>query len=555
MKLRPYQREAVDSILEAFESSQNVLVVMPTGCGKTQIFLEVAKVLMQAKKKHVLVLAHREELVWQPAERCRSLGIPYAIEMAEMTANVGKCRSAGLDGIDCPHVVIATVQTISREGRLLAFDPSQFCLVITDEAHHAVAQSYRRVYDRFASCLHLGVTATPDRADEVALGRVYDSVAVDLSIKDMIDAGWLVPIEQVYVEAGSISLERVGVVAGDLNQGQLESVMVAERALHEVVVPTLELSDGRPTLVFASGVHHAEMLTALFNRYKPHSAALVVAETDVHTRRNEVANYKEGKRQILVTCSVFTEGFDAPNTAVIAMARPTKSRALYTQIIGRGTRPVPGLVDRLADASPEQRKAAIAKSGKPCVLVIDYVGNAGKHKLIHAADVLGDKYDDSIVARAKDIIMASSRKRQAMTVQEALALAEAERKRQLAEVGRSNVKAKVQYGVRHIDPFTALNIIPRREPSYLKGKPATEAQVAALVRFGIPEHVARSYSMVHASQLIGEMIDRRASDLCTLKQAALLKKFGYADADTYSFAEAKRLIDMIAANGWRRPND
>ena len=363
MKLRSYQEAAVDGIFEAWRSARSTLLVQPTGTGKTVTF---AHVINRMPMGRALVLAHREELIVQAADKiARVTGAKPDTEMAEMRADHGMFGKA--------RVVVSSIQTqcAGRNGdtRMKRFDPQEFGLLVVDEAHHATAPTYRRVLEHYGQNQDLkilGVTATPDRHDEEALGQVFDSVAFDYELLDAIRDGWLVPIHQRSVVVDGLDYSGVRTTAGDLNGADLARVMEYEETLHGIAHPTVELAAGRKALVFAASVAHAERLCEIFNRHSTGCARFVTGTTPKDERRGMLADYAAGKFQMLVNVGVATEGFDEPGIQVVVMARPTKSRALYAQMAGRGTRALPGLVD--AHEAADARRAAIAASAKPACI-------------------------------------------------------------------------------------------------------------------------------------------------------------------------------------------
>ena len=240
-QLRPYQVEAVERILLDLDRVRSTLLVCPTGTGKTQIFSEVAR--RWRPRGRVLVLAHRDELIEQAKTRMEQFGLQVKIEKADL------CAARDLAGTD---VVVASVQTLAHESRRLAYNPSTFGLLIVDEAHHAPAPSYRNIIGYFSGARVLGVTATPDRGDEIALGNIFESVAFEYDLRDAIDEGWLVPIRQKAVTVQGLDLSHVRTTAGDLNDGDLDRVLTEEQTLHGMVGPTVELAGHRPTLIFAA---------------------------------------------------------------------------------------------------------------------------------------------------------------------------------------------------------------------------------------------------------------------------------------------------------------
>jgi len=542
MILRSYQTAAVDGIFEAWRTVRSTLLVQPTGTGKTVTFAHVIKRMPAGR---ALVLAHREELIFQAADKiARVTGHPPDIEMAEMRADHGMLGKA--------RVVVSSIQTqcAGRNGdsRMKRFNPQEFSLLVLDEAHHATAPTYRRVVEHYSQnpdLKILGVTATPDRHDEEALGQIFNSVAYDYELLDAIRDGWLVPIQQRSVVVDGLDYSGVRTTAGDLNGADLARVMEYEETLHGIAAPTMELAAGRKTLVFAASVAHAERLCEIFNRHRPECARFVTGTTPKDERRGMLADYAAGKFQILVNVGVATEGFDEPGIACVVMARPTKSRALYAQMAGRSTRPLPGLVDAHPEA--DARRAAIAASAKPASEIIDFVGNSGRHHLITTADILGGNYSDEVVARAR----AKAEEADGAAVDMAAALVDAEK--ELAEererARRAAIRAKARYSCQVVDPFNVFHIEPWRERGWDKGRQPSEKMLALLERNGID---TKGLSFTQAKQLVGEIVHRYLSKQCSFKQARLLARYGYPT--DVPFAEASRLIDALAKNNWKRPD-
>jgi len=379
-------------------------------------------------------------------------------------------------------------------------------------------------------------------------------VAYEYSIQDAIRDGWLVPIKQFFVTIESLDLSPLKKTGGDFTDSDLAGIV--NRAAWEIAAGTLEKAGDKPTLVFVPGrrrgegndVSPMETVCAAFNSLRPGCAAFISGdpkETPRELRAELVAKFRQGELQVLISCGVFLEGFDAPNAAVIAMARPTCSRALYSQAIGRGTRPLAGIVD--GPETPELRQAAIAASAKTHVLVLDYVGNSGKHKLdlVSTVDILGGKCSEAVVERAREII---EREKEPIDAQSALAQAEvellAEKRAALARQHEQEAryKAKATINVQAVDPFDVLQILPGREPAWHRGRLATEKQVDYLRKLGVPIEPEMAFS--RASQLIGTCIGRREQGLCTFKQARLLAKFGIPAGDM-GFAEASAKITEL----------
>lgn len=532
MILRDYQRTAVTRSLEALAQDGACLCVMPTGTGKTIVFASLLESL--AGLGRGMVIAHREELISQAVDKIeRATDLETDVEMADLWAS--ELRKA--------QVIVSTIQTqnAGRKGkRMHRFTPRDFGLLVIDEAHHATADSYVRVIDYYRTnpALRLfGVTATPDRHDEIALGKVFDSVPYVYEIIDAIRDGWLVPVFARPVVDVDLDFSNVRTTAGDLNGGDLARIMEAESALQQVTTPAFEIAAGRKTLVFAASVFHAEKMAEIFNRHQSGCARFVCGKTPKDERRTMMRDYHAGKFSMLCNVGVATEGFDVPGIECVVMARPTKSRALYAQMCGRGTRPLTGIVDDVE--SSDDRRRAIAESAKPHVDIVDFVGVTGRHKLIYATDILGGNYSDDVVARAwSDIANAGA----GVDTQDALDRAQDTIAKEHAIERRKRIIAKASYKVGEVDVFDVLDITPWREPGWHKGRPPTEKMLALLKRKGV---AAEYMTFTQARQAIGNLIERSEAGLCTYKQARVLTRNGI-DASNVTFQDASKKIDELS---------
>ena len=545
MNLRPYQSAASDAIFTEWREHDSTLVVMPTGGGKTVLF---ADVIRRVFPRRALVLAHREELIFQARDKIqRVTGLRADVEMGEYRAEGGLFEAA--------RVIVSTIQTQCSGGdgggRMAKFDPKRFGVLIIDEAHHATSPSYRRVIDYYRTnpaLKVLGVTATPDRADEEALGQVFQSVAFDYEVLDAIHDGWLVPIEQQMVHVEGLDYSSIRTTSGDLNGGDLAAVLEAEKNLQQMTSASLSIIGSRRALVFTASVKAAEMTAEIFNRHRAGMASWVCGKTNKEERRSVLADFASGKVQVVCNCGVLTEGFDDPGVEVVIMGRPTKSRSLYSQMVGRSTRPLPGVVD--GPETAEARRAAIAASAKPSCLVVDFVGNAGKHKLVTSADILGGKVSED----ALDLALARTLKAGGpVNMTHALDEAEDELKQQreearLAEAARrARVVATARFTTQAVDPFDVLSLDPVKARGWDKGRQLTDKQRALLAKQGInPDGL----SFNQGKQLVAEIFRRWDGKLCSFKQAKILRKYGYGT--DVSFAEASATIDTLAKNGWKR---
>lgn len=479
MILRNYQNEAVAQIFEKWQSHRSTLLVLYTGGGKTIIF---ADVIRKIQPKRALVLAHREELIFQARDKIeRTTGLQCEIEMADIFARDNLFHRT--------PVVISTVQTqVSGNGRkrMHRFDPMDFGLLIIDEAHHATAGTYRQVIDHYKQnpdLKVLGVTATPDRSDQQALGQIFESVAGRYEILDGIEDGWLCDITQMFIPVAGLDYSHVRTTAGDLNGADLKAVMERESNIMGICQPSLEVLFGlephtlddvkvpewgqflgnlgkqaRRAIVFTASVAQAEACCNIFNRVHDKLAHWVCGATPKDDRREILKSFASGVTRVVVNCGVLTEGFDDPGVEVIIMARPTKSRSLYAQMVGRATRTVPGLVDNPELDTPEKRRAAIAASEKQYCRIIDFVGNSGKHSLVTCMDILGGKVSDAVKKKAvaaaheKPVRVMRELSKAEVQIEEEKKRRAEERRRQ-EEARKASLVAKSRYTTHNVDPF------------------------------------------------------------------------------------------------------
>lgn len=537
MTMRPYQNAAVEGAFKAWEENASTLIVLPTGLGKTVVFSEIVRRMQPVRS---IVIAHREELIFQAAEKIeRVTGVAGGIEM-------GENHATGFFGEPPPYVV-STVQTQCSGGdgggRMTKFLPEDFGLVVIDEAHHATSATYKRVikyYRQNPNCKILGVTATPDRADEEALGQVFDSVAYEYQILQAIRSGWLVPIQQQMVTVGSMDFSNIKTTAGDLNQGELAEVMEEERNLQAVAQPSVEICGDKRAIVFAATVKQAERLAEIINRYKPDTASWICGKTDKDDRRRILKDFKDGRLQFVVNVGVLTEGFDDSGVEVIVMARPTKSRALYAQMAGRGTRPhdtVAGLLGGCA--TDAERCAMIANSVKPSCLIVDFCGNAGRHKLVSSADILGGNISDDVAEAVAAKIRENGGKPVDVSeaIQQEMDLREQRRKEDAAR--RAELRIKANFLISNIDPFNEWDLTPVVERGWYRHRHFTPKQEMVLMqRIGVdPKKIPYG----QGKQLLDEYFRRMQAGYASLKQTRCLRKWGIRAP--MRFDETRRLMD------------
>lgn len=506
MQLRPYQDDALRAVRECYRKGhRSVLVVMPTGTGKTVLFAEIARIA----KGPVLVLAHRQELVEQARDKIAAwCDDVVAVEMAdrrELTRSQGKR----------PKITVASIQTLSR--RLQEVPRDAFRIVVIDEAHHSVADSYQRVVAHFDAHF-LGVTATPDRSDRRPLGEIFDAVGYEYDMLAAIGDGWLCPIRSFLVKTEA-DFTGVRKVAGELATGDVERILTKDPHLAEIAHPIIEERGDRQTMVFAVSVAHAHALSRVLCEFAedPDFAAALDGGTALDARSRTVQRFRRGEIKVLVNCALFTEGFDVPQISLVAIARPVLSRSFYAQMVGRGTRIAPAKQD---------------------LLVLDFVPRNCRHQLVQSVDIFADE-DEDVVEAARRITAEQSAEGQQMALEEALNLA-----RQEVEAR----KTSVEYQLMQRDPFAAVGfdvdaMIRRRT----RGEPPTEDQVTFLKKAGLSGVQLAQITRRQAEELREHLLERKSVGLCTPKQAHQLAAWGI-DAEEMYGDEAKKLLRYIRKN-------
>jgi superfamily II DNA or RNA helicase len=346
LRLRPYQESAIAAAIKPSPNWRRLLV-LATGAGKTVIAAEIIRRLIQPGQR-ALFLAHRDEIIMQAKSEIEAYipGVHVEIEKSENRAT----REAGIFDGERRHVVIGSVLTMQGK-RLKSWARDAFPLVIIDEAHHGAAKSYRNIVEYFG-CMSterrvplIGVTATPARSDKVGLGILFQEIAASHPLPALIEAGYLCDLHAILVETDT-DLRRVRVRRGDFVQGELEDAVDTDERNELILAAHRKYASERPTIVFAAGVAHAKHLADMFRDSGIHAEA-IYGDMDEDERRAALQRYHDGQTRVLTNYAVLTEGFNAPSTSCIILARPTKSSLVVAQAIGRGSRLAPGKEDCL----------------------------------------------------------------------------------------------------------------------------------------------------------------------------------------------------------------
>ncbi|MDP3936825.1 MAG: DEAD/DEAH box helicase [Deltaproteobacteria bacterium] len=517
MDLRPYQVESKNAIqAEWAKGNRRTLLVLPTGTGKTIVFSKLAEDCVRDGER-VLILAHRGELLEQAADKLnQATGLGCAVEKAEET-----CLDSWF------RVVVGSVQSMMREGRLARFDPEYFGTIIVDEAHHVLSESYQRVLRHFDGAKVLGVTATSDRGDMRNLGEYFESLAYEYTLPKAIREGYLCPIKAQTIPL-RLDLTSVGVQAGDFKTSDLGSAL--DPYLHQIAEEMAEHCLDRRTLVFLP-------LIATSQKFQTILAAkgfrAVECNGESRDRSEVLRDFAGGKYDVLTNSALLTEGYDCPPIDCIVVLRPTKIRSYYSQMVGRGTRLYPG---------------------KDHLLLLDFLWHTERHELCHPAHLICESDD---VAQK----MTANIEESGCPVD--IEQAEREASEDVVEAREQALAQKLSEMKRRkralVDPLQFEMSIQAEDlagyvPSFgWEMGPPTEKQVGALEKAGIlPDEVE---SAGKASKILDRLSIRRIEGLTTPKQIRFLEGRGFEHVGQWRFESAKGLIDRIASNGWRVPRD
>jgi superfamily II DNA or RNA helicase len=331
--LRDYQQDNKQKIYDAWSRCQSVMLQMPTGTGKTRLFVSIIKDIFHYGRDNkvalkVLVLVHRTELIDQIDEE-----LGYRYNLAH-----GIIQSGEKERKIYP-IQLASVQTLSR--RLSNWADKEFDYIIVDEAHHVKAESYQKIIKAFPHAKLLGVTATPVRLNGHGFTDTFEELIVSPSVKEFINDGYLSQYEYYSVARSSFIQKQIDGIKkfsqGDYAESELERVCDNDRIRAQVVKTYLEFANGKKGIVYTINKEHNKNLCEEFNANGVHAVA-IDSDTPKEMREQYIQQFRRGEFQIICNVNLFTEGFDCPDIEFIQLARPTKSLALYLQQVGRGLR-------------------------------------------------------------------------------------------------------------------------------------------------------------------------------------------------------------------------
>lgn len=496
MDLRPYQNDFVKGVALGFNAGHmRQLGVLPTGGGKTIVFAHIAKRFHDKRGERTLVLAHREELIEQAADKIhKATGITASIEKAESHAD----RAS--------PVVVASIQTMQGE-RLATWPQDHFGLVVCDEAHHVLADQWQATLCHFNSRV-LGVTATPDRGDKKNLAAYFQNLAYECNLLDLIGKQFLSPI-QVKAVPLRIDLNAVKTTAGDYDSHQLDAAITPY--LKEIArYLAAECSDRKKIVVFLPLIQTSQRFVE-----ECIAAGIDARHIDGKSpdRKEILSDFGAGKFRLLSNAMLLTEGWDEPGVDCLLVLRPTRSRGLFAQMVGRGT--------RMCD-------------GKSNLLLLDFLWLHERHDLAKPASLVARTKEEE--AAITEAIMSAEEKDLGEAVEDAENEREAALIRQIAE----NARKKERYmSIEHVGALLKDQKIRDYAPVFgWETAPVTVAQSQVLSRFGL-----KCTTKGEASMVMGRLFSRSKDKLASVKQLLWLVRFHHPSPETCTAKDAKVFLD------------
>ena len=516
MQLRPYQQEAREAVqAEWAQGRKRTLLVLPTGCGKTIVFSKIIEDQVKEGKR-VLVLAHRSELLEQASDKLKTAtGLGTALEKAENTSMGSWYR-----------VVVGSVQTLQREKRLNQFPTDWFDTIVVDEAHHAISDGYQRVLGHFEQSDVLGVTATPDRGDMRNLGTYFDSLAYEYSLVQAIKEGYLSKIKAITIPL-TLDLSNVSMSKGDFKASDVGTAL--DPYLEQIADEMLKQCSNRKTVVFLPLVKTSQKFRDILNA-KGFRAAEVNGESK--DRAEVLQDFEDDKYNVLCNSMLLTEGWDCPSVDCVVVLRPTKVRALYSQMVGRGTRLHPG---------------------KEELLLLDFLWHTERHELCRPAHLICEtpEVTQKMVENMEEEtgVLLDLEDMEVKAAEDVVAQREEALAKQLEEMRKRKRKL--------VDPLQfEMSIHAEDLSNYVPNfgwemAPVSDKQIKALEKYGIfTDEIGNAGK---ANLLLDRLHKRQSEGLTTPKQIRFLEGRGFKNVGMWQFEHAKNMIDRIAANGWRMP--
>ncbi|WP_456094269.1 DEAD/DEAH box helicase [Paraprevotella xylaniphila] len=318
LSLRDYQKNIKQRVFDAWRNHASVMVQMPTGTGKTHLLASIIYDLLSAEQDLcVWIIAHRRELVEQIEDTVARYGI---------RKEDGRIRAM-------------SIQWLSRHWDDIHNTPA---LIVIDEAHHALAESYKELWTRYPHAKKLGMTATPCRLNRRGFTDLFDTLVMSDSIADFISKGWLSVFDYASIKPDSDDQKLIDNLSkrswnGDFQIKEMDTVLNKRPTIEKLYESVRHYADGKKGVVYAISIGHARNIASYYSGHGINAVA-IDSKTPALQRKQFVEDFKQGRIQVLVNVDVFSEGFDCPDIEFVQMARPTLSLAKYLQQVGRGLR-------------------------------------------------------------------------------------------------------------------------------------------------------------------------------------------------------------------------
>lgn len=540
--LRPYQQEDADSAMDKLSEHSSTLGIAATGLGKAVVIAELCRRYVE-KGKRCLVLADMGILVEQLAETIeKHTGIKPGIEKANQSSNEGAY------GVGDP-IVVGTVQTQFAERpdgsmRCHKWASGTFDLVVGDEAEAFLAPRYMDVlHHHLSGGGHLfGCTATPLRSDGRGMGQVFASVAFQRDIRWGIQEGYLVPARQGFVNV-RLDFGKLKPQGSDYSDAAVQRLFsdMDERDGADFGTAIALLSQKDQGIVVAPHVASAKVICDYINAAQPGMAQVLHGELDDKEKHDVLDGFKLGHFQVLCSVNMLTKGFDHPGVANVFMCRPTRSKRLYTQVLGRGTRLIDPDIGALAGRA--DRVAAIAASSKPRMTMYNLVGINASVRDLKLGDILGGKMTEAQRQAVNNYCQDNESEPDLEEIEEIKADVAESEERARSEA-RQRLKLKAEVDVEFADALEAVS-----SPSFRRRPNVPESEVRpsvlrTLKRFRIPPWMYSKLNDIEAGKLAQECLRRHHAGLCSVMQAYYLKRHGI-EPGRMTKSEAKQRLDQV----------
>ena len=357
MKLFDYQKDMVMRIEKAFRLYRSVMAQMPTGTGKTVVLASVVESFLgEHPLKSVWIVAHRRELVSQIQETIERVFSNRLAEKEDGSSDnlIEKPLDSSLFTLRSSLIKAMSIQWLARHYDEIGEEPG---MIVIDEAHHALAKTYKEMWERFPKAKFLGLTATPCRLNGKGFIDLFDVLVQSWSVPEFISKGRLATYDFVSIKSNGVtqrlidSLQKRG-ADGDYQNKEMDMLLNKRPSIERLYRSFEEYGKDRKGIVYAINISHAKKIVELYQEHGIKAVA-IDSKTPAAERQADIEAFKKGDIQVLVNVDIFSEGFDCPDVEFVQLARPTLSLAKYLQMVGRGLR--------------------VAK-GKKCCVIIDNVG-------------------------------------------------------------------------------------------------------------------------------------------------------------------------------------